>query len=131
MAWPKGQRRKGYVRKDGQAHQKWGQTLAPQIQARIEVLRSRISSTDTGTMASGVKSPGTGLKLTRTRRASTSSGVSPALEGIRSQRRKYTTPLTHPQYSIEQCPNCEFPEADGGYCPDCGWSKPVVYGVAF
>lgn len=25
----------------------------------------------------------------------------------------------------EVCPNCAFAYADGGYCPECGWSKPV------
>ena len=23
------------------------------------------------------------------------------------------------------CPNCAFAYADGGYCPECGWSAPV------
>jgi hypothetical protein len=23
------------------------------------------------------------------------------------------------------CPACEFPEADGGYCPACGWTTPI------
>lgn len=31
--------------------------------------------------------------------------------------------LAHPAFSIEACPNCEFPEADGGYCENCGWTK--------
>jgi hypothetical protein len=25
------------------------------------------------------------------------------------------------------CPRCTFPEADGGYCPACGWTTPIVY----
>lgn len=31
------------------------------------------------------------------------------------------------------CPNCAFAYADGGYCPECGWSLPVnrvSYGTA-
>lgn len=23
------------------------------------------------------------------------------------------------------CPNCMYAYADGGYCPDCGWSAPI------
>lgn len=34
--------------------------------------------------------------------------------------RKYTAERGHPSYIIEPCPKCDFPEADGGYCPDCG-----------
>lgn len=34
---------------------------------------------------------------------------------------KWNVPLQHPQYSIESCPNCEYPEAYQGYCPNCGW----------
>lgn len=34
--------------------------------------------------------------------------------------------LYHPRYSVEPCPRCEHPEADGGYCnPEdggCGWT---------
>ena len=29
---------------------------------------------------------------------------------------------------IEICPNCMYAYADGGYCEECGWSKPVVMG---
>jgi hypothetical protein len=43
-------------------------------------------------------------------------------------RPRFSTPLAHPSYSIEPCPNCRFPEADGGYCPECGWSLPVRLG---
>ena len=25
----------------------------------------------------------------------------------------------------EPCPNCLYAYADGGYCPDCGWMKPI------
>lgn len=42
--------------------------------------------------------------------------------------RGWNVPLAHPSYSIEQCPNCEFPEADGGYCENCGWSLPHPLG---
>lgn len=25
----------------------------------------------------------------------------------------------------EVCPNCNYAYADGGYCTECGWSKPI------
>ena len=34
---------------------------------------------------------------------------------------KWKTQLYHPRYIIEPCPSCTFPEADGGFCPECGW----------
>jgi methionyl-tRNA synthetase len=36
-------------------------------------------------------------------------------------KKKFETKLAHPTYVIEECPSCGFPEADGGYCPECGW----------
>ena len=38
--------------------------------------------------------------------------------------RTYGTTLAHPGYSVERCPRCDFPEADGGYCAACGWTLP-------
>lgn len=40
--------------------------------------------------------------------------------------KKWNTRLVHPTYQIvgDECPNCDFPEAEGGYCPECGWSLP-------
>jgi hypothetical protein len=38
--------------------------------------------------------------------------------------RTYGTTLTHSGYSVEQCPQCNFPEADGGACAACGWTLP-------
>lgn len=48
----------------------------------------------------------------------------PATTADAPARRRYATPLAHPSYSIEPCPACGFPEADGGYCAECGWSLP-------
>lgn len=38
--------------------------------------------------------------------------------------KKYGTKLVHPGIDIvyDHCPACDFPEAEGGYCPDCGWT---------
>jgi predicted RNA-binding Zn-ribbon protein involved in translation (DUF1610 family) len=38
---------------------------------------------------------------------------------------RYSIPLCHPGYCVEPCPKCAFPEADGGYCADCGWTRPL------
>ena len=38
--------------------------------------------------------------------------------------RTYTAKLAHPSFVVEPCPACAFPEAGGGYCPDCGWTLP-------
>jgi ribosomal protein L32 len=38
--------------------------------------------------------------------------------------RRYSVPLTHPGWSVEACPKCGYPEADGGACADCGWTLP-------
>ena len=34
----------------------------------------------------------------------------------------WAVPLVHAAYSIEPCPVCGFPEADGGHCEACGWT---------
>lgn len=34
---------------------------------------------------------------------------------------KWRTRLSHPTSVVEPCPACGFPEADGGYCPECDW----------
>jgi hypothetical protein len=119
MAWPKGMKRKGYVRKDGQPHLKKG--------ARLTMTSSKAST-------STKVSPRTATRSRRTKPnfAATSSQESPnSAPTERQPRRRFTAKLAHPTYSIEQCPNCEFPEADGGYCPECGWSKPVVIGRVY
>ena len=38
-------------------------------------------------------------------------------------RRGWSTKLSHPSYIVEMCPNCGFPEADGGSCDECGWFR--------
>lgn len=42
---------------------------------------------------------------------------------VKTGKRRWGTALTHPSYSIEECPSCGFPESDGGYCPECGWTR--------
>jgi hypothetical protein len=40
------------------------------------------------------------------------------------RKASHSVPLAHPSYSIERCPRCDFPEADGGACANCGWTLP-------
>lgn len=44
-------------------------------------------------------------------------------EQAKIKRPRYTVPVTHPAYSVAPCPNCKFPEAEGGFCPECGWTR--------
>lgn len=119
MGWPKGMPRKGHINKDGSPH---------------NPKRNRTSSKDTGTKLTlnlprrsmrEVGVTGTGISPVM---ASTSSIpkplAKPVLPETPVQPVKYTTKLVHAQYSIEPCPECGFGEADGGWCPDCGWSLP-------
>ncbi len=39
-------------------------------------------------------------------------------------RKKWTTKLSNK--GLDKCPACDFPEAYGGYCPECGWMEPLV-----
>lgn len=39
-----------------------------------------------------------------------------------TQARAYGARLAHPGYVVEPCPACGYPEADGGWCADCGWT---------
>lgn len=47
------------------------------------------------------------------------------------REKRWHTRLTHPSYRVlyDACPKCGFPEAEGGYCPECGWTLPVKTGV--
>jgi len=46
-----------------------------------------------------------------------------AADPSKAPRRSYHTKLAHPGYSIEPCPACGFPEADGASCDECGWFR--------
>ena len=39
------------------------------------------------------------------------------------KRKRWSVPLAHPSFAIEPCPACDYPEADGGHCPECGWTR--------
>jgi hypothetical protein len=72
-----------------------------------------VCGTDIATMRAGTKFCSHRCQV----RASRGMGAPPPV-------RNYGTALTHPGYSVERCPRCDFPEADGGYCLACGWTLP-------
>jgi hypothetical protein len=94
MPWPKGVKRVGYVRKDGQPHNKKGEGRAQG--PRITVVRPEDPK------YKQVRKPD--VDPDRIEKAK------PAIHGGTSR------PI------IEVCPNCSYAYADGGYCPECGWT---------
>lgn len=100
MAWPKGMKRAGHVNKNGSVHAKRG-----------ALLKRRITSTRA--------------------KALPQRAVEQVVEGGAWFRKEWTSLLAHKNgpWTV-LCPACSFPEAEGGYCPACGWSKPVVMGRA-
>lgn len=96
MPWPKGVARVGYVRKDGQPHNKKGEGRAADKQPRITI----------------VTKPDPTLKTTIRRDVDPDRiEKGPALHGASNR------PV------IEPCPNCGFAYADGGFCEECGWTQ--------
>lgn len=115
MGWPKGLKRKNYVKKDGSPHQP-----------------RRTHSTAIGTKADGTQNSEqvsivNGKRRSRPMIVGTSMPISPYSAPTETP----TVPSLHGasfRPVIETCPNCNYAYADGGYCPECGWSKPVVIG---
>jgi hypothetical protein len=108
MPWPRGVPRKGHVNKNGKPHARLGRLTKAEKQAKSIHLSIPMMEE-------------TLVYKPKPKRVPT---VKP-VEKQPAKTRKYSTKLAHPQYSIEPCPNCLFPEADGGHCPDCGWTRPV------
>ncbi len=134
MPWVKGMPRKGHVNKDGKPHGSIGRKPKQSIHISIEATpRTNSLSKPTTVSTLSKATDGSASGVTMTSRGSTTSsgrqaaGNPSALRKDTSVKktRKYSTKLAHSQYSIEPCPNCLFPEADGGYCPECGWTRPV------
>lgn len=105
MAWPKGMPRRGHVNKNGTTHAKWGSKV-----------RTPVSQ---GTVTS--KSAGITI-----RKVSADLLDAPSVKEPRGQA--WTAHLSHPTWSIEKCPKCGFPEAEGGFCPNCHWTAPIKTG---
>jgi ribosomal protein L37E len=103
MGWPKGKPRKGYVNKSGEPHAKRG---------------TRLSETPTKARATSVRQ-----RVQVARQETTPVGTG-------ETKKEWKPLLRHASWSLpaDECPACGFPEADGGYCNACGWSKPIKYG---
>src|SRR5262245_37418871 len=103
MPWPKGVPRVGYVRKDGQPHNKKGEGRAADQRRqgpRIQVVRP--------------DDP----KYTQVRK--------PDVDPDRIEKGDKPIHGATNRPIIEVCPNCSYAYADGGYCPECGWHRPVA-----
>jgi hypothetical protein len=98
VPWPKGQPRKGYIKKDGTAHAPKGARMAQDNTIVVKGPRTQVSD---NLPAANVAAP---------------TGATLRIHGETSR------PI------IEPCLNCGYAYADGGYCPDCGRSKPVKIG---
>jgi len=89
MPWPKGQKRIGYVRKDGKAHAKKGERVKTHDIEKHKAARV--------------------IKMAAPKVATQPTEKKPVW-GLGSRA------------AVEVCPNCSFAYADGGYCPECGWT---------
>lgn len=117
MGWPKGKPRKGHVNKDGTTHAPRGSRL-------------KASKTLTSRTTNGTPKP-------KAQRALGQVALRPAKageaypEGIKpwDVKPEWKSLLVHKNGPwTEFCPECGFPEADGGYCPACGWHKSIGVG---
>lgn len=108
MGWPKGKPRKGHVNKDGTAHATWGQVV------------KRYGSP---------KAAGEAFQRARIRKMLAEDKPKrrgrPRKDGGEPDK-KWNTKLTNK--GLEKCPRCDFPEAYGGFCNECGWTAPMKYG---
>lgn len=111
MGWPKGVSRKGYVTKSGEQHAKRG--------SKLKALTSR---------------PTNGSASAQPQRQVAQAPAAPARdesgERVFEVRPEWKSLLRwtgdRPMWTAF-CPACDFPEADGGYCPACGWTSPITY----
>ena len=102
MGWPKGKPRKGHVNKDGSAHAHWG-TRVKGEPIRVKLIARSTEVREVIISEVPVGRPETwGAKYSQSGRAGTA--------------------VTNP------CPKCGYAYADGGFCPECRWSRPVKVG---
>jgi hypothetical protein len=102
VGWPKGKPRKGYVKKDKKVGVPWsdlGIDTEPTVPRAKKVLADLSNVQSKGKVA--VKADPTDAE--------------PVLHGMVGNGA-----ITEP------CPNCMYAYADGGYCPSCGWSRPII-----
>ena len=117
MGWPKGMPRKEHVNKDGSSHAKWGKktarkpkfTVSHPAQTEFRVLGP--------TTSAGEEAARNALAAVRRRRGRPRKGEETGP--------RWTTKLSNKGF--DPCPNCQFPEAYGGYCPECNWTEAIRY----
>lgn len=105
MGWPKGMPRKGHINKDGSVH-------------------ARYNERKTSERISGVK---TSKSIKRFKKVDPKVMDEPEAKGPVFHGAVGSSAITEP------CPQCLYAYADGGYCPDCGWMRPInrlPYGTA-
>lgn len=102
MGWPKGKPRKGHINKDGTPHKARGSLLD------VQDVQKSVGTDDVPTISTEVQVEATVSPV----------GSSSHYEGdIHGQVGSGAVTAV--------CPNCGYAYADGGYCPDCGWMKPI------
>lgn len=117
MGWPKGVSRKGYVTKSGEQHAKRGSKLRA-MAPLARPTNGRASAPAQRKVAQAPSAP-----------ARDESG-----QRVFEVRPEWKSLLRwsgdRPMWTAF-CPACEFPEADGGHCPACGWTAPIVLGQRY
>lgn len=101
MGWPKGMPRKGHVNKDGTTHARKGAKVVPQVRVGRKVSIVQVD-------ASALDNDG-----------NDETWFKPGWKALLVHKNGPWTTL---------CPRCGFPEAEGGYCPACGWMEPIGVG---
>ena len=101
MGWPKGKPRRGHINKDGTPHKTRGSFLD------VPDVRPKVGTDDVPVVSKEVQVE-----------ADVPARSSGSYEGE-----------IHGQVGsgaiTSVCPNCGYAYADGGYCNDCGWTKPI------
>lgn len=105
MPWPKGVKRVGYIRRDGQPHNKKGEGRAADKGARITI----VTKPDP-TLKTTIRRDVDPDRIEKAQVATTTQSVV-GLKGATGR------PV------VEPCPSCGFAYADGAFCPECGWTR--------
>ena len=120
MPWPKGQPRKGYIKKDGTAHAPKGARMAQDNTIVVKGPRTQVSD---NLPAANVAAP---AAATLRIHGETSGGrpvaVASNVPGVVSSSGLAINGATN-RPIVEPCPKCGYAYADGGACGECGWTQ--------
>lgn len=127
MPWPKGKPRKGHINKDGTAH---ATTRKRNVDLGVAVPRSTVG-TDTKPKVSRKRRVEPDVSRVRdSAQEEVGTRTKMRLEADPAAADLPEGPTLHGMVGsgaiTQPCPECGYAYADGGYCPDCGWSLPVV-----